>query len=124
MDSNKNKRAIIGQEMFDVILRRPENFTDRIISAISQHMLRRGTDKKSKSKTANPESIRLNPKSMSNFAPQKRISGNCVNKIAVPLIIFITVFNWPDLKVQKPFIPFNATGKTEKSSGNYKYDQK
>ena len=109
--------------MFDVILRRPENFVDRIISAISQHRLRRGTDIKSMSKTANPESMRLNPKRRSNFAPQKRISGNCVNKIAVPLMIFITVFNWPDLKVQKPFIPFNATGKTENSFENYKYDK-
>ena len=56
---------------------------------------------KSKSKTANPESMRLNPKSMSYFAPQKSISGNCVNKIAVPLMIFITGFKWPDLIVHQ-----------------------
>ena len=89
MDSNKNKIAIIGQEIFAVILRRLENFIDRIISVISQQMLRRGTDIKSTSKTANPESMRLNPKSMSNFAPQKSISGNCVNNIAVPLMILM-----------------------------------
>jgi len=89
MDSNKNKREIIDHEMFAVILRRPEDFIDRIISAISQHILRRGTDIKSMSKTANPESMRLKPKSMSNFAPQKSISGNCVKNIAVPLMILM-----------------------------------
>jgi hypothetical protein len=122
MDSNKKKRAIIGQEMFDVILRRPENFTDRIISAISQHILRRGTDTKSKSKVANPESIRLNPKSRSNLAPKKSINGNCVKNIAMPLIIFIIRFNGTDLIVQKPPISFKATGNTENAFGNYKYD--
>ena len=92
MDSSKKKSAIIGHVIFAVIVSRPENFTDRIISTISQHMLRRGTDTKSMSKTANPESMRLNPKSMSNFAPQKSISGNCVNNIAAPLMMFIVRF--------------------------------
>jgi hypothetical protein len=29
---------------------------------------------------------------MSNFAPQKSISGNCVNNIATPLMMFIVRF--------------------------------
>jgi len=87
--------------MFAVILRRPDNLIDRIISAISQHKLRRGTATKSKSKVANPESIRLNPKSRSNLAPQKSNNGNCVKNIAVPLMIFIIRFNWPVLSVHQ-----------------------
>jgi len=36
----------------------------------------------------NPESIRLNPKIKSNLPPTKRINGNWVKKIAMPLKIF------------------------------------
>ena len=61
---------------------------DTMISVTSQTRLKGGIPTNRNRSTENPESIRLNPKSRSNLAPKKRINGNCVNMIAVPLRIF------------------------------------
>jgi len=65
-----------------------ENLTDRIISIINQDRLRRGAKTNRNRRAVNPESIWLNPKIKSNFAPTKRINGSWVIKIVIPLKIF------------------------------------
>jgi hypothetical protein len=59
-----------------------------MISVIIQDRLRGGINTKRKRRRVNPESIRLNPKIKSNLAPTKRINGNWVRKIDMPLKIF------------------------------------
>jgi hypothetical protein len=88
IDSTRKKTAISGLKKATALLRCLENFTDRMISIISQDMLRRGVKTKRNSRAVNPESIWLNPKNRSNFAPTKRLSSSWGSKIAVPLRIF------------------------------------
>ena len=85
MDSVKKQTAISGIKMHITLLWCFENLTERINSAIIQDRLSSGTNTNKKSRTVNPESIRLNPKIKSNLAPTKRINGNWVKKIAMPL---------------------------------------
>jgi hypothetical protein len=56
-----------------------------------QDRLRSGTNTNRNRRKVNPESIRLNPKIKSNLAPTKRINGNWVKKIAIPLKITIAI---------------------------------
>ncbi len=88
MDSTKKKTAISGIKKVAVLLWCLENLTDRMLSVIIQDRLRGGTNTNRKRRRVNPESIRLNPKIKSNLAPTKRINGNWVKKIAMPLKIF------------------------------------
>ena len=88
MDSKKKKAAISGIKKVAALLWCLENLTDRMISVIIQDRLRGGTKTNRKRKRVNPESIRLNPKIKSNLVPIKRINGNWVKKIAMPLKIF------------------------------------
>jgi len=88
MDSIKKKTAISGIKKVAVLLRCLENLTERMISVIIQDRLRSGTNTNRNRRKVNPESIRLNPKIKSNLAPTKRINGNWVKKIAMPLKIF------------------------------------
>ena len=88
MDSIKNKTAISGIKKVTALLRCLENLTDRMISVVIQDRLRSGTNTNRNRSRVNPESIRLNPKIKSNLAPTKRINGNWVKKIAMPLKIF------------------------------------
>ena len=88
MDSTKKKTAIIGIKKVAALIWCLENLTDRMISAIIQDRLRGGTNTNRKRRRVNPESIRLNPKIKSNLVPIKRINGNWVKKIAMPLKIF------------------------------------
>jgi hypothetical protein len=88
MDSIKKKAAISGIKKDTTTRWCLTNLTDRIISVISQDRLRMGTNTNRNRRIVNPESMRLNPKNKSNLAPTKRISGNWVKKIAMPLKIF------------------------------------
>jgi len=88
MDSIKNKTAISGIKKVTALLRCLENLTDRMISVVIQDRLRSGTNTNRNRSSVNPESIRLNPKIKSNLAPTKRINGNWVKNIAMPLKIF------------------------------------
>jgi hypothetical protein len=88
MDSTKKKTAISGIKKVAALLWCLENLTDRMISVIIQDRLRGGTNANRKRRRVNPESIRLNPKIKSNLPPTKRINGNWVKKIAMPLKIF------------------------------------
>ena len=88
MDSKKKKAAISGIKKVATLICCLEDFTDRMISAIIQARLRGGTNRKRKRRRLNPKSIRLNPKIKSNLPPKKRIIGNWVKKIAMPLKIF------------------------------------
>jgi hypothetical protein len=88
MDSIKKKTEISGIKKVAVLLRCLENLTERMISVIIQNRLRSGTNTNRNRRKVNPESIRLNPKIKSNLAPTKRINGNWVKKIAMPLKIF------------------------------------
>jgi hypothetical protein len=87
MDSIKKKTAISGLKKVTALLWCLENLTDRMISMVSQNRLTGGTNTNRKRRRVNPESIRLNPKIKSNLAPTKRINGNWVKKIAMPLKI-------------------------------------
>ena len=87
MDSTKKKTAISGIKKFAALIWCLDNLTDRMISVISQERLRGGTNRNRKMRRLNPESIRLNPKIKSNLPPTKRINGNWVRKIAMPLKI-------------------------------------
>ena len=87
MDSTKKKTAISGIEKVVALIWCIENLTDRMISVISQNRLRGGTNRNRTMRRLNPESIRLNPKIKSNLPPTKRINGNWVKKIAMPLKI-------------------------------------
>jgi hypothetical protein len=88
MDSIKKKTAISGIKKATALLWCLENLTDRMISVIIQARLRNGTNTNRNRSRVNPESIRLNPNIKSNLAPTKRINGNWVKKIAMPLKIF------------------------------------
>lgn len=88
MDSIKKRTATSGIKKVTALLRCLENLTDRMISMIIQDRLRNGTNTNRYRSSVNPESIRLNPKSRSNLPPRKRINGNWVKKIAMPLKIF------------------------------------
>ena len=88
MDSTKKKTAISGIKKVAALLWCLENLTDRMISVIIQDRLRGGTNANRKRRRVNPESIRLNPKIKSNLPPTKRINGNWVKKIAMPLKTF------------------------------------
>ena len=88
MDSIKKRTAISGIKKVKALLRCLENLTDRMISVIIQDRLRNGTNTNRYRRRVNPESIRLNPKIRSNLPPRKRINGNWVKKIAMPLKIF------------------------------------
>ncbi|MHC4637617.1 MAG: hypothetical protein ACYTBV_08965 [Planctomycetota bacterium] len=88
MDSIKKKTAISGIKKVTALFWCLEDLTDRIISVISQDILRKGANTNRNRRTVNPESIRLNPKIKSNFAPTKRINGTWVKKITIPLKIF------------------------------------
>ncbi len=88
MDSIKKKAAISGTRKTTALPRCRNSLTDRMISVIIQDTLRGGTNTNRKRRRVNPESIRLNPKIKSNLAPTKRINGNWVRKIAIPLKIF------------------------------------
>ena len=88
LDSTRKRAAISGMKKATALLRCLENFTDRMISMISQDRLRRGVKTNRNRRTVNPESIRLNPKNRSNFVPTKRINSSWVSEIAVPLKIF------------------------------------
>ena len=81
MDSIKKRTAISGIKKVKALLRCLENLTDRMISVIIQDRLRSGTN-------TNRNRSRVNPKIKSNLAPTKRINGNWVKKIAMPLKIF------------------------------------
>ena len=87
-DSIRKKRAISGIRIHSVLFSRLEYLTDRIISVISHATLKRGAHINRNMRTVNPESMRLNPKIKSYFPPTKRIKGNWVMTIAVPLIMF------------------------------------
>jgi len=88
MDSIKKKTAINGIKKVTALRRCLENLTDRMTSVIIQDRFRSGTHTNRNRRKVNPESRRLNPKIKSNLAPTKRINGNWVKKIAIPLKIF------------------------------------
>ena len=88
MDSTKKNTAINGIKKVAALIWCLDNLTDRMISMIIQARLRGGTNRNRKRRSVNPESIRLNPKSKSYLPPIKRINGNWVKKIAMPLKIF------------------------------------
>lgn len=88
IDSTRKKTAISGIKKTTALLGCLENFTDRMISIISQDILRRGVKTKRNRRAVNPQSVWLNPKNRSNFAPTRRINSSWVSKIAVPLKIF------------------------------------
>jgi len=88
MDSTKKKAAISGIRKTTALPLCRNSLTDRMISVTSQARLTRGTNTNRNTSMVNPESKRLNPKNKSNAAPTKRISGNWVRKIAIPLKIF------------------------------------
>ena len=75
MDSIKKKTAISGIKKVAGLVWYLEDFRDRIISVISHDILRKGANTNRNRRTVNPESILLNPKIKSNFAPKKRIKG-------------------------------------------------
>ena len=88
MDSIKKKRAIHGVRKETAFAWRLNSLTDRMISMTNQTIFSGGTNIKRYSRRVNPESMRLNPKIRSYLPPRKRISGNCVNIIAITLKIF------------------------------------
>jgi hypothetical protein len=88
MDSIKKKTAISGIRKDMALYRFFSSLTDSTISVIAQNRFRRGTNTNKNNRKLNPASIRLNPKFKSNLAPIKRINGNWVKKIDMPLKIF------------------------------------
>ena len=87
MDSTKKKMEISGIKKVAALILCLDNLKDRMISVIIQDRLSKGTNIIRKRRRANPESIRLNPKIISNLPPTKRTNGNWVKNIAMPLKI-------------------------------------
>jgi len=89
MDSIKKKTAISGNRIDNALTWcLLKSLINSMISVIIQDRFRSGTNTNRNRRRVNPESIRLNPKIKSNLAPTKRINGNWVKKIAMPLKIF------------------------------------
>lgn len=89
MDSIKKKTAISGNRIDNALTWcLLKSLINSMISVIIQDRFRSGTNTNRNRRRVNPESIRLNPKIKSNLAPTKRINGNWVRKITIPLKIF------------------------------------